>query len=266
MITNEVYRDIFNKAEANLLRIGSEILSVEEIRKNLDKFKHFEGRIFSDFEYYQTLVSVVFYSGFRAATVSAKINTIFKHFPDFETVTNYNELRIAEIFIDPEMIKNRNKIQACINNAKTFKIIVEDYGSFQNYVDSFAPNESFENLLLLKEELEFKFSGLGRVTTYHFLTDIGLVVLKPDRVICRIFKRLGLIENENQLLKTIIQGRKFAESTALPIRYVDKVFVAYGQIQTSDLGIDKGICLEKKPSCDKCTLTQYCRYNSINEQ
>ena len=87
---------------------------------------------------------------------------------------------------------------------------------------------------------------------YHFLTDIGMPVLKPDRVICRIFQRLGLIENEQQLLKTVIQGRKFAGATCYPIRYIDIVFVAYGQVQSLEFGMEKGICLKKKPLCNLC--------------
>jgi DNA-3-methyladenine glycosylase I len=208
---------------------------------------------------------VVFYSGFKAATVSAKLPVIFRHFPDYETVANYNEPQIAEIFEDSQMIRNRNKISACVNNARTFKKLIANYGSFQNYVDSFKANQSFENLLLFKEELESNFRGLGRITTYHFLTDIGLPVLKPDRVICRIFKRLGLIDNEQQLLKTVIQGRKFAEANELPIRYIDIVFVAYGQMQYPEFGINKGICLENSPNCGQCTLTTFCGYNSSNE-
>ena len=38
------------------------------------------------------------------------------------------------------------------------------------------------------------------------MTDIGLPVLKPDRVITPIFKRVGLINNENMLLATVIHG------------------------------------------------------------
>jgi DNA-3-methyladenine glycosylase I len=112
----------------------------------------------------------------------------------------------------------------------------------------------------LKEELEYKFHGIGRITTYHVLTDIGLPVLKPDRVISRIFKRLGIIENSDQLLKTIIQGRKFVEITGLPIRYIDIIFVSYGQAKSVALGLDRGICLEKNPLCEVCEVVEYCRY------
>lgn len=258
--TKEYYKEVFKNTEANLIKIGSETLPVKEIIKNLEWAKTLEGSTFSDFDFYQKLVAIVFYSGFKAATVSAKLETIFNHFPDYDTVASYDEKRIAEILNDSKMIRNRNKIKACFENAKTFRKIVKEFDSFQNYIDSFNPYESFENLFLLKEELEYNFKGLGKITTYHFLTDIGLPVLKPDRVICRIFKRLGLIKNENQLLQTVIQGRKFAEFTGYPIRYIDIIFVVYGQMAHNSFGIERGICLEKNPQCNKCTITNFCNY------
>ena len=112
---------------------------------------------------------------------------------------------------------------------------------------------------MLKEELEARFAYLGGITVYHFLTDLALPVLKPDRVIARIFRRLGLVEYERQHLKTVIHGRKFAEATELPIRYVDIVLVAYGQVRSIEIGIDRGICL-KEPRCDLCSLTGVCQF------
>ena len=108
--------------------------------------------------------------------------------------------------------------------------------------------------MLLKEELEFRFDYLGGITVYHFLTDIGLDVLKPDRVLVRIFQRLGLIESEKQLLKTVIQGRKFAAATGHSIRYIDIIFVTYGQQG------QEGICFTKNPKCNLCGLTEKCNY------
>jgi DNA-3-methyladenine glycosylase I len=136
--------------------------------------------------------------------------------------------------------------------------LIEEHGSVARYIASFEPAASFENLLLLKEELEGRFQYLGEVTVYHFLTELGLDVLKPDRVICRIFRRLGLIEREDQILKTVIQGRKFREATGLPMRYIDIVFVAYGQAQSLEFGLDRGICLTK-PRCSVCGLRDFCR-------
>jgi len=258
------YKAIFEKAESTLISVGSANLSVDRIRANLDEYKRLEGKAFSDADYYWVLVCVVFYSGFRATTVNAKLNLIRQYFSDYETVTGYDESKADEILSNPEMIRNRRKVRACIENAKVFKSIVNEYGSFQGYIDSFLPTASFENLMLLKEELEYRFKGLGKITTYHFMTDIGLPVIKPDRVLCRIFQRLGLIESSDQLLKTVIQGRKLAQATGQPIRYIDIVFAAYGQAASPEFGLSSGICLEQRPLCSICGLRPYCDYFAQN--
>jgi len=258
------YKAIFNKIEATLISIGSRKISADMIRANLDAFKQIEGRTFSNAQYYWILVYVIFYSGFKAETVSAKLDLIRHYLADYEAVANYGDDKINEILNNPDMIRNRRKVKYCVENARTFKSIVCEYGSFQDYIDSFDPTESFENLMLLKEELEYRFAGLGRVTTYHVLTDIGMPVIKPDRVICRIFQRLGLIESDQQLLKTVIQGRKFANATGYPIRYVDIIFVTYGQSESMDFGLEHGICLDRNPHCSICGVTDYCNYYAQN--
>jgi len=130
------------------------------------------------------------------------------------------------------MIRNKRKIFAVVENAVAFKALIGEYGSFQAYLDSLRPNESFEQLLVLKRDLAPRLSYLGGVTAYHFLTDIGLPVLKPDRVLCRIFHRRGLISDETDIQETVRQGRRFADETGQPIRSIDIVFVAYGQVQS----------------------------------
>lgn len=257
------YKAVFNKLEDSLRRHSS--LSDAVFRSRFDEFKHFENRVLSDNDYYRILVDVTFYAGFKASTVSDKLDLIHRYFPDFETVAQYDEWKIGQILSDNNMIRNVRKVEACVANARTFKGIVSEYGSFGAYVGSFEPAQSFENLMLLKEELEYKFAYLGGVTVYHFLTDIGMRVLKPDRVVSRIFHRLGLIESKKQLLKAVIQGRKFSQATRLPIRYVDIVFVTYGQVGANDyFGIKNGICLEKNPQCHKCGVKEYCDYYAGN--
>ena len=254
------YKTIFSGIEAGLINYGSRNLPEERIRAELDKFKYGIERTFTDADYFQIIIDVIFYSGFRAATIESHLSVIRRHFPDFRTVAKYQKADIALIMGDAKMIRNERKIRACVENARVFAAIVDQCGSFRDYIDSFSPTESFENLMLLKEELEYRFQGIGRVTTYHILTDIGLPVLKPDRVMCRIFQRLGLIENEDQLLKTVIQGRKFAEASGRPIRYIDIVFVAYGQAKSEALGLDRGICLEENPLCSACKVASFCNY------
>lgn len=251
------YNDIFLKAEKSLRE--NIAISNEEFDSRFLSFRNLTFVRKTDDEYFDILKLIIFYSGFKAETVNKKLGVIRKHFPDFKTISNYGDIEKDTILSDMEMIKNETKISAVIQNAKTFQTIVNKYGSFYDYIESFKPTISFENLMLLKEELEYKFDYLGGITVYHFLTDIGLDVLKPDRVLTRIYKRLGLIEDERQLLKTVIQGRKFAEATGKSIRYVDIIFVTYGQ------QAQEGICFSKNPKCNICSLREYCNYNeSLN--
>ena len=161
------------------------------------------------------------------------------------------------------MIKNGNKVRACFEKAKTFESIVNQYGSFQHYIDSFAATDSDANLLQLKTDLQNRFLGLGSKTTYHFLMSIGMRVLKPDRVLIRIFKRLELLDSgaddDHLIDEAVQQGRGFAAATHHPIRYIDIVFVVYGQMEAKELGI-KGICLERNPRCSICGAKGFCGY------
>jgi len=231
--------------------------SEKEFEEKFEAFKNFKNRIMRNNDYYRLLVDIIFYSGFRAATVDKYLERIRVHFPDYQVVSNYSLDEIEKIKNDPNMIRNKLKIDACVKNAKKVAEIVDRYGSIDGYIESFYPNSSEEALYRLKRSLESKFSFLGGVTSYHFMTDIGLDVLKPDRVILRIFKRLGLIESEKDLLGAVKIGRAFSRATNLPIRFIDIIFVSYGQLNQEKL---KCICAEKNPKCCICSIKTECLY------
>ena len=258
------YKYIFDKTEASLISFGSQNVPEKTIRDSLDKFKKVGTKTFTDSEYFQILMVIPFYSGFRAETVNNKLDVITGYFGDFKKVAGYDAAKIAEILDDPGMIRHSGKVNATVKNARAFKAITEKYGTFQQYIDSFSPKLSLENLMRLREDLQRRFSYLGKITAYHFLTDIGMDVLKPDRVIRRIFFRLGLLksegETEKELLDTVFVGHKFAHATSYPIRYIDIVFVGYGQVRSSEIGIQHGICLKDEPQCGICALQKECKY------
>jgi len=99
----------------------------------------------------------------------------------------------------------------------------------------------------------------------EMVTDIGLNVSKPDRVIGRLVHRLGLLESEEQIFKAILEGRSFAEATGLPIRYIDIVLVVFGQIASPQVGISKGVCLNE-PRCGVCAIKTQCSRLGVAEQ
>ena len=91
------YKAIFEKIESTLISVGSANISANSIRANLDEFKHLECKVFSDADYYWILVYVVFYAGFRAATVNAKLDLIHRYFSDYEIVAGYGDSKADEI-------------------------------------------------------------------------------------------------------------------------------------------------------------------------
>lgn len=258
------YRDIFACIEFTLIEVASQSLPLETVRAELNQYKHFEGQELSDDEYYQKLVAVIFYSGFRASTVTERLGVINEYFSDYRKVANYDESQIKSILTDSRMIRNQKKIRACVDNAVKFRQIIAKSGDFKKYVDAFDPQQSLDNIDNLRTAVEMEFRGIGPITSYHFLTDIGINVIKPDRVICRIFERLGLVvgpfKSPDKLREVVAHGRMFAKSTGHPIRYIDIVFVDYGQMEVPELGIKKGICLEENPNCELCGVRKYCSF------
>jgi DNA-3-methyladenine glycosylase I len=252
-------RELFTAAESFLLNYGSQHRPTLEIRKILDEFKTYESRRSSDDDFFRMLTAIVFYSGFRAATVSAKLHEIYRHFPNWRSVASYAPADVEQILADPRMIRHPGKIRGVVRNAQEFGRLIGSFASFGAYIESFHPRDSTGNLFRLRDDLRKRFAYLGGITVYHFLTDIGLPVLKPDRVISRMFFRLGLTDDESDLVGTIAAGQQLATATGFPIRYIDIVFVALGQVQSEALGIDRGICL-KQPRCEVCGLKQYCRF------
>jgi DNA-3-methyladenine glycosylase I len=75
---------------------------------------------------------------------------------------------------------------------------------------------------------------------------------------------LGFIEDEGQLLKAVIQGRRFARATGHPIRYIDIVFVTYGQVRSLEFGLERGICLKENPGCSICGVRSHCGHFAEN--
>ncbi len=250
------FKDLFQKMESTLKKQSS--LSKEDFEKEFGRFKGFNYKNDTDNELYWKLVQVIFYSGMTAATVTAKLPAIKKHLFDYKSVKEYREEDVKHIMSDKGIIRYENKIRGCIKNAQRFDNIVKRYGSFAGYVESFGDLNKESVLTALKEDLiQFKF--IGPVTAYHFMLDMGLNVWKPDRVICRILYRLGLIDNEKNIAKAVRVGREISNKVGLPIRYVDIVFVKYGQEGAEEpFGLDNGICLSNNPRCHLCGIREFC--------
>jgi len=161
-----------------------------------------------------------------------------------------------------------------IENASTFSDVIRRHNnSFREYIkekirvkdlkelDLFEYDYRHPALNALFKDIRSEFSGFGDKTTYHFLGDLGFNVNKPDSVVCRILNRFGLIDSERDQENALIQIKKFAEETGNITRYIDIIFVKYGQKGDSPIfGTKSGIC-SPDPKCSMCAAKQYCNYS-----
>jgi DNA-3-methyladenine glycosylase I len=254
------YEAIFKKVESTLLRQGSR----EQVVASLEPSKHLEGKCFTDNECYRMLVHIAFFAGFKANIVAQRLPAIDEAFPNYKTVAKFDERDFDRLRNDDRIIRHPGKIKASINNARAVEAIVASYGSFQGWLNSLPYPESDQQIIAVRDEFRRRFGFLGKRVAFHLMTDLGLPVLKPDRVIERIFKRLGLVptslQDDKLFLALIQEGRKLATAAGFPIRYIDRVFVAYGQVQTTDMGLSRGICLKRNPGCSICEAKTHCQY------
>jgi len=262
--SNKELADIFKATEKALFDHSS--LNMRDLNRALDQYKQIKRIKRVDSEYFRIMVYVVFYSGFKAKTVKDKLGSIEDIFHDFDKVANFNETKVQQIIDSKKVIGNKTKINSIIHNAKEFKSVQKHFGSFDNYLASFGNTNEDINLSRLIKDLIKRFKHIGQITVFHFLIDLGFNVVKPDRVLSRIFFRLGIIHSEKNYWEVLEAGRKFAIAANQPIRYIDIIFVNYGQEDKKmDLGLPSGICLTKNPICKICGIDGYCQYISKNK-
>ena len=103
---------------------------------------------------------------------------------DAGRIASYDDEKIEELLTNENIIRNKNKIKAIINNAQVFIKIQEEYGSFYDYIKTFTNGEIFHERGMTESELsrtmvkDLKKKGmiyLGPITMYSYLQTIGVI-------------------------------------------------------------------------------------------
>ncbi|SHF23841.1 DNA-3-methyladenine glycosylase I [Mariniphaga anaerophila] len=99
-----------------------------------------------------------FQAGLSWRTVLHKREAFRKAFDEFdpEKVATYDEKKKAQLMTDKSIIRNRQKIDACVNNAKCFLKVQQEFGSFDKYVWKFVGNTPIVNNFTCLDELPAK--------------------------------------------------------------------------------------------------------------
>lgn len=178
--SDEGLAELYRRFRITANRIGGKSsgfrLVDPETRRPRDWIDAVEG--VSDGFYYHQLVEAPFFGGMKAKTVEAKLDAIHSHLGNRYKTAGYGEKEVARILSDPNMIKNRKKVEATVNNATAFIGIEKDYGSFGRFLTSYGFYRSHENLLWLHHDIMSTFEHFGSTNAWFYLMMIGLPGIK----------------------------------------------------------------------------------------
>lgn len=135
---------------------------------------------------FEMLILESFQAGLSWECVLNKREAFRKAFDDFnaEKFALYNDDKITELQNNKDIIRNKLKIRAAVNNAKIFLEIQKEYGSFREYLKGFtgeqqiievdkttSPLSDALSADLIKRGMKF----VGSTIIYSYLQAIGAI-------------------------------------------------------------------------------------------
>lgn len=103
---------------------------------------------------------------------------------DIDKVMNYDEKKVEELLSNEKIIRNKRKINASIQNAKIFKSIAEEYGSFYQYLSTFTKKQVLYEIgkvtnalsdAISKDLIKRGMKFVGSTIIYSYLQATGFI-------------------------------------------------------------------------------------------
>lgn len=163
--------------------------------------------IHDDRKLFEFLVLDAFQAGLSWLTILKKRENFRKAFDNFDPgiIAKYDNKKIETLLLDSGIIRNKQKINATIKNAKVFLQIQKEYGSFDRYIWRFVNGVTIKNSWEIDSEIPTKtkesdnmsedlkkrgFSFVGSTICYAFMQAAGLV--NDHLVDCFRYKEVSL--------------------------------------------------------------------------
>ncbi len=148
--------------------------------------------VHEDNKLFEFLVLDCFQAGFSWLIILKKRDSFRKAFNNFDPkkVAKYTNKEIEHLVEDSNIVRNRSKILATINNARCFLEIQTEFASFDTYIWKFVkgraiqnsfsqlsdlPAESNESKTMSKDLKKRGFQFVGPTICYAFMQAAGLV-------------------------------------------------------------------------------------------
>jgi len=96
--------------------------------------------VHDDRKHFEFLILEGAQAGLSWSTILAKRAGYRRAFADFDPakVARFRPATIAKVLRDPGIVRNRQKVESVVSNARAFLQVVEDLGSFDAFVWSFV--------------------------------------------------------------------------------------------------------------------------------
>ena len=155
--------------------------------KYIDYHDHEWGVLNLDDTYLlEMLILEIFQAGLSWECVLNKRKAFRAAYDDFDIdkICNYDENKIKKLEENKDIIRNKLKIKASINNAKIFKNIKEEYGSFSAYLLTFTDNKIYLEIDKTSSDLSDRISKdlrrrgmkfVGSMIIYSYLQAVGII-------------------------------------------------------------------------------------------
>ncbi len=145
------------------------------------------GALRTDDSYlFEMLILESFQAGLSWECILNKRDAFRKAYDNFslDKVCSYDEEKINELIGNKDIVRNKLKIRASVNNARVFKSIVLEFGSFYSYLCSFTNGSIFYEIDKTKSLLSDSISSdlvkrgmrfVGSTIIYSYLQAIGVI-------------------------------------------------------------------------------------------
>ena len=141
---------------------------------------------FDDKYLFEMLILESFQAGLSWECILNKRENFEKAYDNFEIdkICLYDDNKVKELLNDKNIIRNKLKIIASINNAKIFRKIMQEYGSFYDYLKTFTNGKIIYEINKTKSDLSDSISKdlisrgmkfVGTTIIYSYLQAIGVI-------------------------------------------------------------------------------------------
>ena len=148
---------------------------------------HYGFPIEDDNELFCRLILEINQAGLSWTTILKKQDGFRKAYHQFniKKVAAYKEKDVERLLNDAGIIRNKLKVNAAIENAKTIIALQKEFGSFKKWLDHQHPKTRAEWMLLFKKT--FRFTG-GEIVN-EFLVSAGYLP-GAHHIDCPIYKKV----------------------------------------------------------------------------